>query len=65
MNTHDQIVLAFNTYLKEMGNFEKNEVKISATRARIALLELSKLIPPRRKELLTDKKEIKGRARID
>ena len=65
MNTHDQIVLAFNTYLKEMENFEKNEVKISATRARIALLELSKLIPPRRKELLTDKKEIKGRARID
>lgn len=48
-----------------MENFEKNEVKISATRARIALLELSKLIPSRRKELLTDKKEIKGRARID
>ena len=60
MNIHDQIVLAFNTYLKEMENFEKNEVKIAATRARIALLDLSKLIPSRRKELLESKKEIKG-----
>lgn len=65
MNVHDQIVLAFNTYLKEMENFEKNEVKIAATRARIALLDLSKLIPSRRKELLESKKEIKGNLKVD
>lgn len=65
MNVHDQIVLAFNTYLKEMENFEKNEVKIAATRARIALLDLSKLIPVRRKELLESKKEIKGNLKVD
>ena len=65
MNVHDQIVLAFNTYLKEMENFEKNEVKIAATRARIALLDLSKLIPSRRKELLESKKKIKGNLKVD
>jgi len=65
LNVHDQIVLAFNTYLKEMENFEKNEVKIAATRARIALLDLSKLIPSRRKELLESKKEIKGNLKVD
>ena len=37
---HEQISLAFATYIKEIENFDKNGVKVSAARARQALSEI-------------------------
>lgn len=48
---HDEIVLAFNTYLKEQEAFEAKGVKASAARARKALGDLGKLTKNRRMEI--------------
>lgn len=54
-NTHDEIILAFNNYLKESEAFEGKGVKAAAARARKALGELGKLTKARRGEI-QDKK---------
>ena len=54
-NTHDEIILAFNNYLKESEAFEGKGVKAAAARARKALGELGKLTKARRSEI-QDKK---------
>jgi len=50
-NVHDEIVLAFNNYLKEAEAFETKGVKAAAARARKALGELGKLSKARRGEI--------------
>jgi hypothetical protein len=52
---HDEIVLAFNIYLKEAESFDEKGVKAAAARARKALGDLGKLSKDRRKEI-QDKK---------
>ena len=49
--THEEIVLAFNNYLKEHASFEEKGVKAAATRARKALGDLGKLTKNRRAEI--------------
>jgi N-glycosylase/DNA lyase len=51
LTTHEEIVLAFQNYLKESENFEESNVKAAAPRARKALGDLSKLVKDRRKEI--------------
>lgn len=48
---HDEIVLAFNVYIKESESFESKGVKAAAARARKALGELGKLTKSRRMEI--------------
>jgi hypothetical protein len=48
---HDEIVLAFNVYIKEAEAFEGKNVKAAAARARKALGELGKLTKSRRMEI--------------
>jgi len=48
---HDEIVLAFNVYIKETEAFENKNVKAAAARARKALGELGKLTKARRMEI--------------
>jgi hypothetical protein len=48
---HDEIVLAFNVYIKEAEAFENKNVKAAAARARKALGELGKLTKARRMEI--------------
>ena len=55
---HEQISLAFATYIKEIENFDKNGVKVSAARARQALSEIKKLIPDLRLEIQKRKDEM-------
>lgn len=55
MTVHEEIVQAFNSYLKEAETFEDKSVKAAATRARKALGDLGKLTKDRRKEI-QDKK---------
>lgn len=55
MNTHDEIVVSYETYLAEHQNFEEKGVKASAARARKALGEIGKLAKSRRAEI-QDKK---------
>ena len=50
-DTHEQLKLAFATYLKETENLEENGVKVSAARARQALSEIKKLVVSRRNEI--------------
>ena len=49
--THDSIMSTIQTYSEENAKFTDKGVKASATRARKALAELSKLIKARRKEI--------------
>ena len=49
--THEQILTEIQTYSEEIGKFTEKGVKASATRARKALANLSKLIKARRKEI--------------
>lgn len=49
--THEEIVQAFQNYLKEAETFEDKGVKAAATRARKALGELGKLSKTRRAEI--------------
>ena len=51
MAIHDDIVAAFEEYLAESEKFEVKGVKLSATRARKALGDLSKLAKLRRQEI--------------
>jgi|TARA_R110000851_G_scaffold174395_1_gene320563 hypothetical protein len=55
MNTHDEIVASYETYLSEHANFEGKGVKASAARARKALGSIGKLSKTRRAEI-QDKK---------
>ena len=54
-NTHDEIVVSYETYLSEHQNFEDKGVKASAARARKALGDIGKLTKVRRAEI-QDKK---------
>lgn len=58
MTTHEKIVQAYLTYIKEVENFESNGVKVSAVRARQALKDLAGLTTLRRKEIQDHKKSI-------
>jgi hypothetical protein len=53
--THEQIVAAFNSYIKENEAFVTKGVKAAGTRARKALGELGKLTKERRKEIQESK----------
>lgn len=55
MTTHEQIVEAYETYLKEAETFDGKGVKAAAARARKALGDLGKLAKTRRAEI-QDKK---------
>lgn len=55
MNTHEEIIKAYETYITESEAFEAKGVKAAATRARKALGDLGKLTKERRKEI-QDKK---------
>ena len=55
---HDEIVLAFNNYLKEAETFDEKGVKAAAARARKALGDLGKLTKERRKEIQERKNEL-------
>ena len=57
--THEKIITEFQTYSEENGKFVEKGVKASATRARKALANLSKLIKARRKEI----QEVKNAAK--
>ena len=51
METHLQIKVAMETYLAEHEKFEVNGVKASSSRARKALMEITKLAKVRRAEI--------------
>lgn len=51
MTLHEQIVEAYENYLKEAETFDGKGVKAAATRARGALNDLGKLTKERRKEI--------------
>lgn len=55
---HEEIVLAFNNYVKEAETFETKGVKAAAARARKALGDLGKLTKDRRKEIQERKNEM-------
>jgi len=55
---HDEIVLAFNNYVRETQTFEQKGVKAAAARARKALGDLHKLTKERRKEIQERKNEL-------
>ena len=57
--THESIMTEIQTYSEENGKFVEKRVKASATRARKALANLSKLIKARRKEI----QEVKNAAK--
>jgi N-glycosylase/DNA lyase len=58
MTLHEQIVLAYNNYLKEIETFDDRGVKAAAARARKALQDLNKLTTQRRKEIQEQKNEM-------
>ena len=51
MAIHDELVSQFETYLAENKRFEEKGIKVARTRAKKALLEISKLCKERRKEI--------------
>ena len=55
---HEEIVQAFNNYMKEAETFDEKGVKAAATRARKALGDLGKLTKDRRKEIQDRKNEM-------
>ena len=57
--THELIMTEIQTYSEENGKFVEKGIKASATRARKALANLSKLIKLRRKEI----QEVKNAAK--
>ena len=57
--THESIMSQIQVYSEENSKFTEKGVKASATRARKALAELSKLIKARRKEI----QEVKNAAK--
>ena len=58
--THESIMTAIQTYSEENSKFTEKGVKASATRARKALANLSKLIKARRKEIQEAKNAAKA-----
>ena len=60
--THEQIMTEIQTYSEENQKFTEKCVKASATRARKALANLSKLIKARRKEIQEAKNAAKTAA---
>lgn len=58
MNTHEKIQLAIESYLAENEKFSNKGVKASATRARKALQEITKLAKERRKEIVAEKEAL-------
>ena len=58
--THEQIMTEIQTYSEENSKFTEKGVKASATRARKALANLSKLIKARRKEIQEAKNAAKA-----
>ena len=58
MNTHDEIVANYESYLSEHQNFEGKGVKASAARARKALGTIGKLSKARRKEIQEKKNNL-------
>jgi N-glycosylase/DNA lyase len=55
---HEEIVQAFNNYMKEAETFDEKGVKAAATRARKALGDLGKLTKDRRKEIQDKKNDM-------
>lgn len=55
---HEQIKLTFAIYVRESEKFDEEGVKVSAVRARQALLDLKDLIVERRKEIQEKKKDV-------
>ena len=55
MNTLDQMKVQWDTFLTENERFTGKGVKASASRARKALGDLSKLVKVRRKEIMDEK----------
>jgi len=51
MSNHDEIVAAYEAYLKESEAFETKNVKAAAARARKALGTIGKISKARRKEI--------------
>ena len=51
MTLHEEIVQAFNSYMKESETFDEKGIKAAATRARKALADLGKLTKSRRSEI--------------
>ncbi len=60
--THEQIMTEIQSYSEENQKFTEKGVKASATRARKALANLSKLIKARRKEIQEAKNAAKTAA---
>jgi len=60
--THEQIMTEIQNYSEENQKFSEKGVKASATRARKALANLSKLIKARRKEIQDAKNAEKAAA---
>jgi len=58
MTLHEEIVQAYNNYLKEAETFENKNVKAAAARARKALGDIGKLAKERRKEIQDIKNEM-------
>ncbi|MCF0262466.1 MAG: hypothetical protein HUK23_06110 [Sphaerochaetaceae bacterium] len=58
MTVHDQLVGLFETYVQENQKFEEKGVKASASRARKALADISKLCKTRRVEIQDKKNEM-------
>ena len=57
MTVHEQLVQLFDTYVTENQKFTEKGVKVSASRARKALVEIAKLCKERRKEIQDTKNE--------
>lgn len=55
---HEQIKLTFAIYVRESEKFDQEGVKVSAVRARQALLDLKDLLVERRKEIQEKKKDV-------
>ncbi|MDH5762779.1 MAG: hypothetical protein OEZ51_07350 [Nitrospinota bacterium] len=58
MNTHEQIISAFNSYVAENESFDQKNIKAAAARARKALAELGKLTKTRRAEIQEKKNNL-------
>jgi hypothetical protein len=50
-NTHDTIVAQFEQYISENDKFNEKQNKAAGTRARKALMEITRLCKDRRKEI--------------
>jgi ElaB/YqjD/DUF883 family membrane-anchored ribosome-binding protein len=58
MNTHQQIVAAYENYLAENAKFTDKGVKAAAARARKSLQEIAKAVKVRRAEITTEKEAL-------